>query len=60
MSVLSDDLLLQAKHLQQLDKLKPKQANLRRAVSSAYYSLFHLLIDEATQHHGIYAVDSSP
>lgn len=49
MSVLSDDLLEQARHLQQLDKLKPKQANLRRAVSAAYYSLFHLLIDEATQ-----------
>ncbi len=49
MSTLSDDLLEQAKHLHKWDKLKPKQANLRRAVSSAYYSLFHLLIDEATQ-----------
>jgi uncharacterized protein (UPF0332 family) len=25
----------------------PKQASLRRAVSTAYYALFHLLIDEA-------------
>jgi hypothetical protein len=25
----------------------PKQANFRRAVSTAYYALFHLLIDEA-------------
>jgi uncharacterized protein (UPF0332 family) len=49
MSVFSDDLLEQARHLQKLDLKKPKQANLRRAVSSAYYSLFHLLIDEATQ-----------
>jgi len=49
MSVFSDDLLQQAKHLQKLDSKKPKQANLRRAVSAAYYSLFHFLIDEATQ-----------
>src|SRR5258708_19557495 len=27
---------------------KPKQATLRRAVSAAYYSLFHLLTAEAT------------
>jgi uncharacterized protein (UPF0332 family) len=26
-----------------MDKKKPRQANLRRAVSSAYYALFHLL-----------------
>ena len=36
---------------------KPKQANLRRAVSAAYYAVFHLLVDEAcriqigAQHH---------
>lgn len=27
----------------------PTEADLRRAVSTAYYALFHLLIDEATQ-----------
>jgi uncharacterized protein (UPF0332 family) len=27
--------------------INPKQASLRRAVSTAYYALFHLLIDEA-------------
>jgi hypothetical protein len=29
-----------------VDAGKPKQANLRRAVSAAYYALFHLLVDE--------------
>jgi uncharacterized protein (UPF0332 family) len=40
------DLLDQAKHLAQLDPRRPKQASLRRAVSSAYYALFHLLASE--------------
>ena len=30
-----------------IDAKKPKQANLRRAISSAYYAVFHLLVDEA-------------
>ena len=33
--------------LTHIDSGKPKQANLRRAVSAAYYSLFHMLVDEA-------------
>ncbi len=45
---LHDDLLAQADHLAHVDKKKPKQANLRRAVSAAYYALFHLLIDESS------------
>lgn len=44
---LHDDLLEQAFALAQLDPKKPKQASLRRAVGTAYYSLFHLLIDDA-------------
>jgi uncharacterized protein (UPF0332 family) len=36
-------LLEQATMLAILDKNKPRQANLRRAVSTAYYALFHLL-----------------
>ena len=40
------DLLAQAKSLALLEKGKPKQASLRRAVSCAYYSLFHLLVGE--------------
>jgi len=41
------DLLDQAVSLATLDARKPKQANLRRAISSTYYALFHLLVDEA-------------
>ena len=40
---LHDDLLDQAQQLARWDPRRPKQVNLRRAVSSAYYALFHLL-----------------
>lgn len=43
-----DQLLEQAKHLANREKKRPRQASLRRAVSTAYYALFHLLIHEAT------------
>ena len=43
-----EDLLEQAKHLANREKKKPRQASLRRSVSTAYYSLFQLLIREAT------------
>lgn len=43
----ADDLLEQAYHLLDKDGDDPKEASLRRAVSTAYYALFHLLIDEA-------------
>lgn len=46
---LHDDLLAQAGHLARVDKKKPKQANLRRAVSAAYNALFHLLIDQSSR-----------
>jgi len=49
MSTLSADLLAQAAHLAQLDANRPKQANLRRAISSAYYALFHFLIHESSR-----------
>jgi hypothetical protein len=39
-----DDLLQQALELVHSKQRKPKQASLRRAVSTAYYALFHLLI----------------
>ena len=48
MSAFSEDLLSQAEVLLKADIRKPKQANVRRAVSSAYYALFHFLIEEAT------------
>jgi hypothetical protein len=40
-------LLIQARRLARLDPRRPQQGNLRRAVSAAYYALFHFLIDEA-------------
>jgi len=40
--------LEQAKHLANREKKRPRQASLRRAVSTAYYALFHLLVHEAT------------
>ena len=42
-----EDLLQQAYDLAAKEPGEPKQASLRRAVSTAYYALFHLLIDEA-------------
>jgi hypothetical protein len=47
-------LLDQARHLATLDPRRPKQASLRRAISTAYYALFHLLSAEASQ---LYAGD---
>lgn len=46
---LATDLLEQAGSLARRERRRPKQASLRRAVSAAYYSLFHLLIDEASR-----------
>jgi uncharacterized protein (UPF0332 family) len=43
---LHDDLLRQASQLARSEPRRPKQASLRRAVSTAYYALFHLLISE--------------
>jgi hypothetical protein len=48
------DLLEQAGHLAQFDPTRPKQANLRRAVSSANYALFHMLASEMS---ALYAVE---
>lgn len=44
-----EDLLEQARHLAKRERNRPKQASLRRAVSSAYYALFHLLIADAVK-----------
>lgn len=46
---LHHDLLEQASHLALRERKKPKQASLRRAVSTAYYALFHLLIAEGAR-----------
>lgn len=44
-----DELLRQALRLARNERERPRQASLRRAVSAAYYGLFHLLIDEAVR-----------
>ncbi len=44
-----EDLLEQARTLLRLDPTRPKQANLRRAVSAAYYALFHFLTNQSTR-----------
>lgn len=45
---LHHDLLAQAQQLVTKEPRRPKQASLRRAVSAAYYSLFHLLVADAS------------
>jgi len=44
-----NDLLEQARHLANREPRRPKQASLRRAVSTAYYALFHLLSIETAK-----------
>ena len=46
---LPDELLSQAHHLARKELGRPRQASLRRAVSTAYYALFHLLVGESTR-----------
>jgi uncharacterized protein (UPF0332 family) len=43
------DLLEQAHHLANREPKRPKQASLRRAVSTAYYALFHILTSETAK-----------
>jgi uncharacterized protein (UPF0332 family) len=49
---LPEHLLEQAKHLARRERTRPRQASLRRAVSTAYYALFHLLIRETIRQIG--------
>jgi hypothetical protein len=42
------DLLEQAEHLSKREPKRPRQASLRRSISTAYYALFHLLTSDAT------------
>src|SRR5688572_33300240 len=41
------DLLQQARTLARLDAHRPKQANLRRAISTTYYAMFHFLVGQS-------------
>ncbi|MBC7807158.1 MAG: hypothetical protein H7145_13530, partial [Akkermansiaceae bacterium] len=44
-----DDLLAQSKLLARYEVRRPRQATLRRAVSTAYYAVFHLLTEESAR-----------
>ena len=44
----ADDLLALAQDISDLPSTGRRQATIRRAISTAYYALFHLLILEAT------------
>ena len=46
---LSSELLAQAQLLVGKEPKQPKQASVRRTISAAYYSLFHLLVEDATR-----------
>lgn len=46
---LARDLLRQASQLATREPKRPKQSSLRRAISAAYYALFHLLVDHGTR-----------
>jgi len=46
---LHGDLRYQARHLATREPKRPRQASLRRAISSAYYALFHLLVNDASR-----------
>lgn len=41
------DLLEQGYHLARRERRRPRQASLRRAVATAYYALFHQLVQDA-------------
>jgi uncharacterized protein (UPF0332 family) len=49
MSRLSSDLLKQARDLAFHERRRPKDASVRRSISTAYYALFHFLLDEASR-----------
>ena len=46
---LHGDLLRQARQLAIREPRRPRQASLRRGVSTSYYALFHLLVNEASR-----------
>jgi hypothetical protein len=46
---LHEQFLEQSRHLATRDPRRPQQGNLRRAVSTAYYALFHFLVDRASR-----------
>jgi len=51
-NLLPEHLLEQARHLAKRERTRPRQASLRRSISTAYYSLFHFLIRESIRQIG--------
>jgi hypothetical protein len=49
---LPEHLLEQARHLARRERTRPRQASLRRAVSTGYYALFHFLVRESVRQLG--------
>jgi uncharacterized protein (UPF0332 family) len=49
LALLHYELLEQAQHLLHRERKNPRQASIRRAVSAAYYALFHMLMHEASR-----------
>jgi len=49
----ADDLLRDAYHLAGRGGKNPKQSSLRRAISTAYYALFHLLVADFVSNWGL-------
>ena len=52
-----EDLLSQAEHLAWLDAAYPAEVNLRRAISAAYYALFHALTEVGASLSGTTSVE---
>ena len=48
MARIGRDLIAQARMLTRREPGRPKQATLRRAISTAYYGLLHFLVEEST------------
>jgi len=48
MGRIGHDLIAQARMLAQCEPRRPRQATLRRTVSTAYYGIFHFLTEEST------------
>lgn len=48
--MLADDLLEDARHLAERGDSQERMSCMRRAVSTAYYAIFHLLVDDFVEH----------
>ena len=48
--MLADDLLEDARHLRAKGEAEQRASCMRRAISTAYYALFHLLIEDFVKH----------